>query len=97
MLRSNSGCSRRSTADFGVAHPLPAKVAAAIKAADRISAYHEAIALAGFAKREAVRFFGRPAAVGTDLIDLEPWPAPVAERRYLKRFAAASKLAEKET
>ena len=82
---------------FGVAHPLPDKIASAIKAADRISAYHEAIALAGFTKREAVRFFGRPPAGGAEPIDLDPWPAPLAERRYLKRFAAANDQAEKAT
>lgn len=79
---------------FGVPAPLPARVSAAIKAADRIAAYYEATRLAGFDEIEARRFFGSPRSVDAGRIDLNPWPAARAERRFLARFrvlfAAAS-------
>ena len=81
---------------FGVPYPLPENIAAAIKAADRISAYYEAVALAGFTKKEAVQVFGKPPAAKKP-IDLEPWDATLAQQRYLERFAATFELAEKVT
>lgn len=72
---------------FGVPTPPAARVAAAVKAADRIAAYYEATRLAGFNEAEARRFFGSPSGVDADRLDLKPWPAAVAERRFLARFA----------
>jgi hypothetical protein len=45
---------------FGLPAVLPKTVKAAIKRADRVSAWLEATQLAGFAEPEADRFFGRP-------------------------------------
>lgn len=45
---------------FGLPARLPAAVKAAIKAADRVSAWAEATAIAGFTEPEADRLFGRP-------------------------------------
>jgi 5'-deoxynucleotidase YfbR-like HD superfamily hydrolase len=45
---------------FGLPALLPAPVKAAIKAADRVSAWAEATAIAGFSEAEADRLFGRP-------------------------------------
>lgn len=74
---------------FGLPAALPAELVAVIKASDRCAAYLEATRLAGFSAAEARRFFGAPpklsAAVERDY--LAPWPAQVAERRYLERFA----------
>ena len=74
---------------FGLPAELPAELAALIKAADRAAAYLEATRLAGFSASEARRFFGAPrkfsAVVERDY--LVPWPAQVAEQRYLDRFA----------
>jgi 5'-deoxynucleotidase YfbR-like HD superfamily hydrolase len=79
---------------FGIPTPLPARVTAAIKAADRIAAYYEATRLAGFGEAEARRFFGSPRGVDAGRLDLKPWPAAIAEKRFLARFrvlfAAAS-------
>jgi 5'-deoxynucleotidase YfbR-like HD superfamily hydrolase len=79
---------------FGLPAILPAALTAKVKAADRVAAYYEAVTLAGFAEKEAVRFFGRPRGVDPSRLDLAPWPASTAERRFLKRFrivaAAAS-------
>ncbi|MCW5695851.1 MAG: HD family hydrolase [Bauldia sp.] len=71
---------------FGLPDELPADLAAAIKAADRIAAYHEATQLAGFAAEEARRFFGRP-RIAHDRLELAPWPTADAERRFLELFA----------
>ena len=45
---------------FGLPATLPLKVKRQIKAADRVSAWMEAVQIAGFAEAEATRFFGRP-------------------------------------
>jgi len=76
---------------FGLPPTLSASLTATIKAADRVAAYHEAIRLAGFGQAEALRFFGRPATIDPSGFDLEPWPAPVAEKRFLKRFREIEK------
>jgi 5'-deoxynucleotidase YfbR-like HD superfamily hydrolase len=65
------------------------EVTAAIKRADTIAAYFEATALAGFAKEEAERFFGRPAlpdALDRELQALAPVSTSEAQRRFLDRF-----------
>jgi 5'-deoxynucleotidase YfbR-like HD superfamily hydrolase len=81
---------------FGLPVPLPEKVTARIKAADRIAAHFEAVRLAGFTEAEALRYFGRPGGIAGAKLDLDPWPASVAERRYLKRFRALEKGVAKE-
>jgi 5'-deoxynucleotidase YfbR-like HD superfamily hydrolase len=78
---------------FGVPAPLPDRILAKIKVADRISAYFEATRLAGFSDTEALRYFGRPRGVDPASLPLAPWPAAVAERRYLGRFAATAAAA----
>jgi len=70
---------------FGLAAELPAKLTAAIKAADRVAAYHEATRLAGFESGEAARFFGRP-RINAQTLELDPWPTSVAEQRFLDQF-----------
>ncbi len=71
---------------FGLPAKLPERLTTQIKAADRVAAYYEAIRLAGFAEAEAVRYFGRPRGVDPDHLDLTPWPAAMAEKKFLKRF-----------
>jgi 5'-nucleotidase len=83
---------------FGLPTALPQSMLARIKKADQTSAYFEAVELAGFAKDEAARFFGRPGAIGLEEVAamLEPWPAKKAESLYLKSFKAASRAATAE-
>jgi 5'-deoxynucleotidase YfbR-like HD superfamily hydrolase len=81
---------------FGLPPVLPAKITAAVKVADRIAAYHEAVRLAGFREAEALRFFGRPEGIVGTKLDLTPWPAPVAERRFLRRFTEIEKAIARE-
>jgi 5'-deoxynucleotidase YfbR-like HD superfamily hydrolase len=47
---------------FGLPAVLPGPIKAAIKRADRVSAWMEAVNIAGFRKDEADRLFGRPEA-----------------------------------
>jgi 5'-deoxynucleotidase YfbR-like HD superfamily hydrolase len=70
---------------FGLPAKPPTALKAAIKKADLICAYFEAIHLAGFAPEEAKRFFGAPPEDFD--VDVDPWPTHVAQSRYLERFA----------
>ena len=45
---------------FGLPAAIPKTVKAQIKRADRISAWMEAVQIAGFSEAEATKFFGRP-------------------------------------
>lgn len=74
---------------FGLPHPIPDATLAAIKAADRICAFHEATTLAGFDRTEALQFFGR-ARIGPQELDLDPWPTSLAEERFIDRFKVLS-------
>ena len=73
---------------FGLPVELPDEVIRLVKAADRGAAFLEATRLAGFTVAEARRFFGaRPVlATAIERDYLTPWPAELAERRYLGRF-----------
>jgi uncharacterized protein len=73
---------------FGLPATLPAELIATIKAADRSAAFLEATRLAGFSVTEARRFFGPPPKFSavTERDHLTPWPAEVAQVRYLERF-----------
>ena len=73
---------------------LPAQPSAALKRfitqADRQAAFLEATHLAGFARQEAIKFFGRPEPLPrTVLALLEPWPVSQAEERYHQQVTAA--------
>jgi 5'-deoxynucleotidase YfbR-like HD superfamily hydrolase len=72
---------------FGLPAVLPEDFNPLIKAADRAAAYFEATRLAGFDPAEARTFFGRPPpfSLALERDYLEPWPADVAETRYLER------------
>ena len=74
---------------FGLPASLPAELTKLIKAADHGAAYLEATRLAGFADREARKFFGPPPALpaAAEQDYLTPWSAQRAQSRYLKRFA----------
>jgi 5'-deoxynucleotidase YfbR-like HD superfamily hydrolase len=73
---------------FGLVGDPPPDLLKRIKAADRISAYMEAIALAGFGEAEARRLFGEP-AIPLDSFSplLEPRRPAEVETLVLQRFA----------
>ena len=75
---------------FGLPERPPVTVAKLIKRADKIAAYFEAIALAGFSEKDAEKFIGAPAGLDTkkcaDLKTLRAMPAPEAQLKFMKQF-----------
>lgn len=75
---------------FGVPAELPVDISKLIKRADKIAAYCEATALAGFSVEEGRRYFGQPRGPKPSLVAkltrLTPKPAAESEARFLKRF-----------
>jgi uncharacterized protein len=69
---------------FGLPPELPRTVKDAIKRADRVCAFHEAVQIAGFSVEEAAKFFGRPRVRMP--VTLAPLPASEAQALYLERF-----------
>ncbi len=74
---------------FGLPPVMPERVVKLIKRADGIAAYYEAIQLAGFSQRDALKYIGRPGRIAG--IELAPWPPGQAHARYLARFRALNK------
>jgi len=73
---------------FGLPPESPAELAKAVKAADRIAAYLEATALAGFTVAEARKFFGAPRlALKGFAVYLKPLRPAEAQQAFLDRFA----------
>jgi 5'-deoxynucleotidase YfbR-like HD superfamily hydrolase len=73
---------------FGLPAALPAEVKAAIKRADRLSAWLEAVRIAGFAEAEANRLFGAPKLAGVDGMALALRPPGQVKADFLARHAA---------
>lgn len=71
-------------ARFGLPGTIDPRLKKKIKTADLISAYYEAIELAGFAEAEAAKFFGKPKVVCP--LDMSPLPTPSVERDFLAAF-----------
>ncbi|WP_455481121.1 YfbR-like 5'-deoxynucleotidase [Bartonella sp. B12(2025)] len=57
-----------------------------IKQTDRIAAFYEAITLAGFNTKEALRYFGSPNNIPFDELNLQPHSTQQAENAFLIRF-----------
>ena len=70
---------------FGLPAELPTAVKAQIKRADRISAWLEAVRLAGFAAAEANRFFGAPRVEGIGEMRLRLRPPAEVRRAFVAR------------
>ena len=70
---------------FGIPAELPQKIKAAIKRADRMSAYLEATQIAGFSADEAKRLFTRPRGTPSHYA-LLPLAPEKAAKAYLRRF-----------
>jgi uncharacterized protein len=78
---------------FGIPAALPELVARAIKDADRLAAFHEAICLAGFSRDEAEIYFGSPQIdlkLSRHLESIAPISASDAQRQFLDRFTVFS-------
>lgn len=75
----------------GLKAETPSSLKSLTKKADVVSAYFEAVELAGFDPVEARKLFGLPKAIGRQTPDgprlgLSPWPTREAEARFLGRF-----------
>lgn len=78
---------------FGLPPAAPKPVALITKQADRIAAWHEATALAGFTREEADQFFGAPPRLPLDVAHyVKPQPAIMAQDDFLARFRAIDAL-----
>ena len=74
---------------FGLPAATPAILKRKIKEADTIAAFFEATRLAGFEREEALKFFGRPQALPTEVLSwLDPLDTEAAQARFLSRFTA---------
>ena len=73
---------------FGLPVVLPAQVKSAIKKADKVSAWLEAVRLAGFAEPEADRLFGRPKLEDMASMPLPLRPPVAVKADFLARYAA---------
>ena len=76
---------------FGLPPRVPAPVRSLIKRGDRVSAYFEAVQLAGFSAEEARALFGHPPADYP--LEIEPLAPPAAQARYLERFHTLAEAA----
>ncbi len=72
---------------FGLPAILSTKLKGAIKRADHVAAYFEAIRLAGFEEDEAAKYFGRPRGFTNERFDLSPLPAKTVHEAFVQRFA----------
>ena len=73
---------------FGLPARIPAALKRRIKAADRVSAWLEAVHLAGFTAAEANRYFGRPEPRLIDSLALRLRPPAEARAAFLAAHAA---------
>ena len=71
---------------FGLPTELPRPIKTAIKAADMVSAWLEAVQIAGFSAPEADRLFGRPDPFQIKGIEIAPSPPSVVRTAFLARF-----------
>lgn len=76
---------------FALAPDLPPGLEKRIKKADRLSAHHEAVLLAGFSRKEAAALFGAANALDESLF--EPLSARAAQAAYIERFHEIEALA----
>ena len=72
---------------FGLPASLPGPIKTQIKRADSISAWHEAVRIAGFNEAEASRFFGRPELSVTGPIQILLRPPVEVRTAFQERFS----------
>ena len=72
---------------FGLPAALPVSVKKQIKKADHISAWMEAVQIAGFSEKEANRLFGRPDVSLMTGLKIQLRPPVEARRDYIARQA----------
>ena len=70
---------------FGLPATLPPAIKKAIKAADRVSAWLEAVQIAGFSEAEANKLFGRPSDAVLRGLEIKLRPPAVVRADYIAR------------
>lgn len=70
---------------FGLPAVLPANVKKSIKVADKVSAWLEAVQIAGFTETEADRLFGRPETAVLRGLEIKLRPPAVVRADYVAR------------
>ncbi|MDT8857570.1 HD family hydrolase [Paracoccaceae bacterium Fryx2] len=73
---------------FGLPALLPPAVKKAVKAADRVSAWLEAVQIAGFTRTEADKLFGRQNAILLTGLEIRLRPPVVVRAAYVARHSA---------
>lgn len=73
---------------FGLPATLPVEIKKAIKSADKISAWLEAVQIAGFNEREADKLFGRPDSALLRGLEIKLRPPAVVRAGFVARHAA---------
>ena len=73
---------------FGLPAVLPLAIKKAIKVADKVSAWLEAVQISGFTEGEANRFFGRPPDEMLKGLEIRLRPPAVVRANYIARHAA---------
>src|SRR5690606_4256268 len=73
---------------FGLPAVLPVAVKKAIKQADKLSAWLEAVRIAGFAEGEADTLFGKPALGVLDGLDIHLRPPAAVRAAFVARHTA---------
>ncbi len=73
---------------FGLPAEIPAPIKRQIKKADRVSAWAEAVHIAGFSQAEADRFFGRPEPSLKRTLAIAPRPPLEVRADFLARHEA---------
>lgn len=82
-LRLTAAIHRR----FGLPAVLPAPIKKAIKAADKVSAWLEAVRIAGFQEGEADKLFGRPAPEMITRLEIRLRPPTEVRADYISTVA----------
>lgn len=82
-LRLTAAVHRR----FGLPAVLPAPVKKAIKAADKVSAWLEAVRIAGFQEAEADKLFGKPAPETIHRLEIRLRPPTEVRADYISTVA----------
>ena len=72
---------------FGLPATIPIKIKRQIKKADRISAWLEAVQIAGFSEAEADRFFSRPDPRISDNLRVILRPPALVREAYTTRYS----------
>lgn len=70
---------------FGLPAQLPVAIKKAIKAADKVSAWVEAVQIAGFSLKEADKLFGKPDPVMTRALSIRLEPPATVRAAFIAR------------